>query len=120
MTNVTPAVSDEWRSLVTSVVQDDSFRRATFAGAQRGPSRREWTRVVVRVVELRGETWRQFSYFDAKKDITKNARGAEVATRLEELLDVGFAGMHIETDAEQIDIRLTKKGKATIGRRAAV
>ena len=70
--------------LVGDTVQREDFRRATFGGAVRGPQKTSpWARVVVRPVDLRGQRHLQFSYFDAKKDVTKNYRGEEIAPRLQ-------------------------------------
>ena len=48
----------------------------------RGGHDSPWVRVVVRPVELRGSRHLQFSYFDAKKDTTKNFPVAEAAAWL--------------------------------------
>jgi hypothetical protein len=106
------------RELVTSSVLGPDFRRATFGGMTRSGSS-TWQRVVVRPVQLRGENHLQFSYFDGRKDTTKNFRPAEAAAPLAELLDIGFSGIHLSTAAEEIDIRTTKKGKVLVGRRQA-
>ena len=104
------------RVLVTSTVLAPGFRRATFGGVARdAPS--PWQRVVVRAIELRGEPRLQFSYFDGKKDITRNFTTAEAAGPLNELLATGFSGVHLTLADEEIDVRLTKKGKVLVGRR---
>ncbi len=104
--------------VVTTAVLGQGFRRATFAGVPRGDTPSPWVRVVVRPVELRGERQLQFSYFDAKKDTTRNYSASEAAAPLTEVLAVGFSGIHITTDAEELDLRTTKKGKVLVGRRA--
>ncbi|VTU00771.1 Uncharacterized protein OS=Herpetosiphon aurantiacus (strain ATCC 23779 / DSM 785) GN=Haur_0312 PE=4 SV=1: Methyltransf_32 [Gemmataceae bacterium] len=104
--------------IVTAAVLGPGFRRATFAGVARGDAPSPWVRVVVRPVELRGERHLQFSYFDAKKDTTRNYLPAEAAEPLGEVIAVGFSGVHVTTDAEEIDLRTTKKGKVLVGRRA--
>jgi SAM-dependent methyltransferase len=106
-----------WRNLVIDAILSPDFRRATFGGAVRGQGVCRWSRVVLRPIELRGERFVQFSYFDAKKDLTKNFQGSEIATKLGELFDVGFAGIHITTRTEEIDVRMTKKGSVSIGRK---
>ncbi len=95
------------------------FRRATFGGAVRGAAPSPWVRVVVRPVEIRGERQLQFAYFDEKKSVAKNDAGPGAALRLDEILDIGFAAIHLSTRTEEIDIRVSKKGKVHIGRRAA-
>lgn len=104
--------------LVTQTILAPNFRRATFGGVTRhAPS--PWQRVVVRRIDLRGEPRLQFSYFDGKKDITRNVTPAEADASLEELLGFGYSGIHLSSASEEIDIRTTKKGKILIGRRKA-
>lgn len=106
------------RKLVTDVVQAADFHRATFGGTTRGvPS--PWVRVVLRSLELRGERHVQFSYFETKKHITKNVALAHVSTPLDELLEIGYAGLHLTTRDEEIDVRITKKGRVLVSRRRA-
>ena len=61
----------------------------------------------------------QFAYFDQRQTVTKNYRGEESLPRISEIVDIGFAGIHLSTDAEEVDIRTTKKGKHLIGRSKA-
>jgi SAM-dependent methyltransferase len=107
------------RRLVTDAMHAPDFRRATFGGTPRGGDTR-WVRVVVRPVQLRGERHIQFAYFDQKKNVTKNYTGSEVEAALHELLEIGFAGIHLSTGGEEVDIRTTKKGKVIAGRRKTV
>src|SRR4051794_17853474 len=104
------------RKLVTDIVLAPDFRRATFGGTPRGGDTR-WVRVVVRPVQLRGERHIQFAYFDQKKNVTKNYAGSEAETALNELLEIGFAGIHLWKGGEEVDLRTTKKGKVSVGRR---
>ena len=106
-------------ALITATVFGPGFRRATFGGVPRGIGSSDWNRVVVRAIELRGEPHLQFSYFDAKKDTTRNFLVSEAATHLRAVLALGYSGIHLTTDAEEIDLRTTKKGKVLIGRRKA-
>ncbi len=102
--------------LITDTVLNPDFRRATFGGAVRGTPT-EWVRVVLRPVELRGQLHLQFSYFDGKKDFAKNFTRPEAEAPLAELFQLGYAGIHLETAHEEIDIRTTKKGKVFVGRK---
>jgi 2-polyprenyl-3-methyl-5-hydroxy-6-metoxy-1,4-benzoquinol methylase len=104
------------RQLVTEGVLSPGFRRCVFSGkARQGSS--PWNRVVIRPIELRGERHLQFSYFDALKDTTKNYRFDAAALHLDELVNLAFAGIHLTTAMEEVDIRTTKKGQIQIGRR---
>ena len=107
------------RQLVLDAACGPGFRRATFAGATRTADS-PWVRVIVRPVTIRGVRQFQFAYFDRKKCVTKNHPPDDAAGPLAELLDLGFAGVHLTTAAEEIDLRTTKKGKVLIGRRPAV
>jgi hypothetical protein len=105
------------RHVVSAAIFAPGFRRATFAGAVRGATAPRWQRVVIRPILLRDEPHLHFSYFDAKKNITHNYRVSEGAEPLDEVLRVGFAGIHLATNTEEVDVRTTKKGKVLIGRR---
>src|SRR5215213_10569037 len=105
---------EELLDLVKGTVTDAAFRRATFAGASRGAAT-EWVRVVIRPVDLRGETYFQFSYQGAKKAVTKNFLADELEEPLDELIGHGYAGIHITTNAEEIDIRTSRKGRVVVG-----
>ena len=91
--------------------------RATFAGAQRGPMKSKWIRVTIRPVDLRGQRYLQLSYFDGKKTDVSNCESATVPERIDELLAIGFAGIHLDLETESLDIRTTKKGQISVGRK---
>lgn len=112
-----PLDHDSLRDLVAATVIGPEFRRATFGGVPRGaPS--PWVRVVIRAIELRGRRQLQFSYYDGKKDITRNLSPAQAREPLDELHSTLHSAIHLSTAAEEIDIRLTKKGRILIGRGA--
>ncbi len=105
------------RRLIHDTILGSDFRRATFGGTLRGDEPCPWVRVVVRSVEIQGSRQLQFAYFDGRKDIRHNARAREAVGRLDELCRFGFAGVHLSTATEEIDLRTTKKGKVFVGRR---
>lgn len=111
--------ADSLLDLVRRTVLADDFRRATFAGAARGAAAWPWVRVTVRPVALRGMRHLQFSYFDRKKDVSKNYLPANAAGPLAEVVAAGHAGIHLSTGTEEIDVRVTRKGKVLVGRRRA-
>ncbi len=109
-------LADDYKTLVTrAVFEDQAFIRLTLKGIVRGPAV-PWQRIVVRPVEVRGRQQLQFSYFDAKRDVSKNCYGAEAATRLAEALDIAFSSIIVQLVDEDIQIQLTKKGKALLHR----
>jgi hypothetical protein len=106
------------RHLLTDAILGPEFRRAAFGGAPRnGPT--PWQRVAIRAVELRDERLLQFSYFDDKKDITKNFAVSASAAPLAEVIAIGFANIHLSTVSEEVDIRTSKKGKVFVSRKPA-
>jgi SAM-dependent methyltransferase len=106
---------EQMLELIGGAVRGDGFRRATFAGATRGAAC-EWVRVVIRPIDLRGDKHFQFSYQGAKKAVTRNYLEDELEAPLDELVGYGFAGVHITTNAEEIDVRTSRKGRVHVGR----
>ncbi len=91
----------------------DSIVRAVFSGVQKGSSP-GWTRVVVRLVEIKGEIKLQFSYFDERKDITKNYSFEEAATKVDEILTLPFRNIFVEDRNGNLQVNISKKGKALV------
>jgi len=58
----------------------------------------------------------QFSYFDAKQDITKNYIGDVVVEKLDELLTLPFKSIYIQTVEGDIQVQVKKSGKVFIRR----
>ncbi|HEV2582724.1 MAG TPA: SAM-dependent methyltransferase [Ktedonobacteraceae bacterium] len=108
------AVASEYQQLIRdNVLSNQDLIKATFSGQHRDRTF-PWMKVIVRPVLVRGQKHMQFSYFDAKKDITKNYLGDEIAEKLEQILAAEFKNVHVQTAQNTIDIRLTQKGKAFI------
>jgi hypothetical protein len=107
---------DELRNIVFAAVLGEGFRRATFAGTKRGPARSPWVRVSIRPVEIKSRRLLQFTTFDGRKTDVQNYDNDEARKPLEHLLEISFAGIHIDTDSESMDLRTTKKGVISIGR----
>jgi SAM-dependent methyltransferase len=87
-------------------------------GALRG-AEVPWVRVEVRPVAVKGRLRTQFSYFDGKKDVTKNCAGAEARRRLDELLAMPFRHFHLQSTTGDLHVRITKKGKVLVKREKA-
>ncbi|MGH2505994.1 MAG: class I SAM-dependent methyltransferase, partial [Ktedonobacteraceae bacterium] len=107
------ATTDYKQRIRESILHDETFIKATFSG-QKYDQTVPWIKVIVRQVLVRGKKHAQFSYFDAKKDITKNYQDDETAAMLEQLLTLGFKNMHVQTAQADISVTLTQKGKALI------
>ncbi|HVB23666.1 MAG TPA: SAM-dependent methyltransferase [Ktedonobacteraceae bacterium] len=97
----------------TESLNDEDFIKATFSGQHRDKTV-PWIKVIVRPVLVQGKKHLQFSYFDAKKDITKNYRDDEAAEMLDNLLAIEFRNIHVQTTYNMLDITITQKGKAII------
>jgi len=96
------------------ILDQNSFIRAVFSGEQKGSSV-AWVKVVVRPVELKGKVHWQFSYFDEKKDITKNYLG-ETSAKVDELLALPFRNIFIESSAGNVQVNFSKKGKPLVSK----
>lgn len=92
----------------------ESLVRAVFSGGQKGASL-PWTKVIVRPVELKDGIHLQFSYFDEKKDITKNYL-EEAAAKADELLALPFRNIFVESRDGNLQVNISKKGKALVSK----
>jgi SAM-dependent methyltransferase len=109
-------ITENYKALVTQKVFDeDTLVRLTMKGIVRGPAA-PWQKIVIRPVEVRGKRQLQFSYFDAKHDTSKNYYGAEALARLDEVLAIPYSSIVVQTTTEDLQIQLTKKGKALLHR----
>jgi len=91
----------------------DTFVRAVFSGQQKG-STVEWVKVVVRPVEIKGVVQLQFSYFDEKKDISRNYEWDKAASKVDELLALPFRNIFTENSTSTLQVNISKKGKVVM------
>ncbi len=118
----TRVVTTDYKQLIRdSILKDEGFIRATFSGQHRDRTvgvgelaSARWKKVIVRPVLVRDKKHIQFSHFDAKKDITKNYQGDQSAEMLEQLIELEFKHVHVQTTQNNLDITITHKGKAII------
>lgn len=109
-------MNDNYLQLIRETIQRDDFVRAVFSGVRVG-SQIAWQRVVLRPVQIRERTHIQFSYFDERKDISKNYADDDLDSALNELLGLPFRNYVLTTTHEIIQINLSSKGKPLIGRK---
>jgi SAM-dependent methyltransferase len=103
----------EYKQLVRDrILARESLIRAVFSGEQKGSSL-PWVKVTVRPVVLKGQIHLQVSYFDEKKDITKNYL-EDAATQVDELLALPFRNIFVESSAGNLQVNISKKGKAIV------
>jgi len=106
-------MDSDYRQLIRDrILARESLIRAVFSGEQKGWSL-PWVKVTVRPVELKGQIHLQFSYFDEKKDITKNYLD-EAKSKVDELLALPFRNIFIESSAGNLQVNISKKGKALV------
>lgn len=100
------------------ILNQDTLVRAVFSGGQKGSSL-QWDKVLVRPVEIKGNLNLQFSYFDEKKDLTKNFSFEEAAQKVDELLALPFRNIFVETTKGSLQVNISKKGKALVNQKKA-
>ena len=111
----TQNMGSDYKQLVRErILASDTFIRAVFSGEQKGVSV-QWIKVVVRPVELKGQVHLQFSYFDEKKDITKNYLD-EADAKVDELLALPFRNIFVESGEGNVQVNFSKKGKPLISK----
>src|SRR5260221_14330258 len=104
--------SDYKQQVREKILTRDSLVRAVFSGAQKGSSL-PWAKVTVRPVEIKDQLHLQFSYFDEKKDITKNHL-EDAAAKVDELLALPFRNIFVESSDGNLQVNISKKGKALV------
>jgi len=106
--------SDHKQQIRERILARETLVRAVFSGAQKGAPL-SWTKVTVRPVELKGEIHLQFSYFDEKKDITKNHL-EDARSKVEELVALPFRNIFVESSDGNLQVNISKKGKAVVSK----
>lgn len=84
-----------------------------------GGAEQELSRLVVRPVVLREVESLSFVYSYRTRDITRNHPRAEGLALLGTLLGSDFKSAHLFTQQEEVQLNITKKGKAQLHRRAS-
>ncbi len=108
--------NNNYLQLIRETLQRDDFVRAVFSGVRAG-MHIAWQRVVLRPVIIRQSPHMQFSYFDERKDISKNYARDALNPLLDELLSLPFRNYVLTTTHEIIQINISAKGKPLIGRK---
>lgn len=109
-------MSESYQALLKRhILDENNFVKAVLSGQQAG-TQLAWQKVVLRPVLLKSQKHLQFSYLDAKQDVTKNYRGAEAERHVEELLNLPFRNFYVQSTDEDLQVHINKKGKVSIGR----
>ncbi len=108
-------VSDDYRDIIKRATLDEAtFIQLTLKGKISADL--PWRLVTVRPIMLKSGRHLQVSHFDAKQDITKNYAAGDAAARLDELLALPFHSLSLRSTVEDLNVQITKKGKAILHR----
>ena len=101
------------------LLDGDRLVRAVAAGRRRGQEPPEHERLEIRPVALRSGPHLQAVARSGPRTSTRNAAlGAEAERLVDEVLALPFGNWHVETDAEVVQLRVTKRGEAQLHRAA--
>ncbi|SVC10676.1 uncharacterized protein METZ01_LOCUS263530, partial [marine metagenome] len=73
-----------------------------------------WVKVTIRPVEICGILHYQVSHFDGKQGVSSNHEADAFGEVLDTLLSAGFSNFHVQNEAGDLHVRITKRGKALI------
>jgi SAM-dependent methyltransferase len=96
-----------------SILTQDTFLQATISKHPQGESA-PYIKIIIRPIVIKSEYQLQFEFHRTNKVIHKNHSLAEIDDRLDELLALAFRNIYIKTRTTDIQIQITKKGKALI------
>jgi len=118
-----PDEADESGALesVRAVLLDEkSLVRAVGSGRRRGAEPPAYQRVELRYVDLKGGRHLQITEYDDRQAHTRNvpADDPAVGRAADELLGASYGNWHVETTAETLRLRYTKKGKLLLHRQS--
>jgi SAM-dependent methyltransferase len=100
------------------LVDADRLVRAVASGRRRGAALR-WRRVELRYVDLKAGRRLQVTAYDDTQAFTSNHDPDAVPDAVDELLDQPFAGWHVQSVGEVVQVRVTKKGRVHLHEAAA-
>ena len=111
------ALADFSQALADSLAQQRFVRLVlgNYRGSEPGLQR-----INVREISLRGERQLSLLYRHATRDVTRNLPLQQAVAALMALLDSptqpGFSHAHLDTRSEQLDLRISRKGKPGLSR----
>jgi len=114
------ALADALAEIRSAVLDRDGLIRAVAAGRRRGETPR-WVRATLRPVTLKAGERLQLVTDDGQRPATTNVDwGADAGAAIDELLAEPFGNWHVQTRAQTLQLRVTKKGQAQLHRSDAV
>jgi SAM-dependent methyltransferase len=113
-TNSMHTPKTNYHNLIKNAVHDEAtFIHLTFSNKLRDDET-PWIKIKIRPVLIKGQRQMQFSYFDPKKDITKNYAGAEIEEHLNQALSLPFGQINLQATTGDIQVRITAQGKVIV------
>ena len=108
--------NQDYKTLIFEAVRDENaFLRMTLSKRLRDDGT-NWVKIVVRPVTVKGKRKVQFSYFDPRKDITKNYPIDQIEDRLGDALAIPFGQIHVQSTTGDLHIRLNRRGEAYVSK----
>jgi SAM-dependent methyltransferase len=102
-----------------ALLAPETLVRAIGSGRRRGSDAPQYQRVELRYVDLKGVRHLQITEYDERQAHTRNAAAGTVAAEsVDSLLEAPYGNWHVETTAETLRLRYTKKGKSLLHRQA--
>jgi len=105
--------------VVTDTITDAvHFTGGVFSGRRRG-YQVPWDRVVLRPVQIKNHRHVQFTYERPGRSVTRNFAGTQLAGEVDRLLALPYSHITLQTTERRVDVRITRKGKASTQLQAA-
>src|SRR3712207_6326486 len=101
-------MAEYWELVKERVLDEQTFVKLTMKGKVHGQDV-PWRQITVRPVLIKNHRRLQFSYFDARRDITKNYQGSEAAEKLSEVLAIPFSSIRVQSTNDELQLQVTEK-----------
>jgi SAM-dependent methyltransferase len=113
-----PTAKPDLSAVRAALTDPASIVRAVASGRQRN-QQTPWRRVEVRTVDSGGVRLLQVSTYDGRQAHTRNVELADAHRTLDELVGMPFASWFVRTEDEELQARVSKKGKVFVHRAPA-
>lgn len=111
-------MAEQWQSDVLTLVQSANFIQASLSQL-RHKDGNEPQKTTVRKIQLRGKLFLQFEFHYSTKVMHENVEQTDAGAKIIELMLASYRQCLIKTTDADVQILFSKKGKATILRKAA-
>ncbi|GAX77477.1 hypothetical protein CEUSTIGMA_g4921.t1 [Chlamydomonas eustigma] len=101
-------------AVLSAIADESSFKEITFKG--RAVTMLSWKELRIRPVLLKGKKFMQFSFFSTRQNIAKNYEPSQAAEQITELLGLPWGSIQIKSSLQDINIQISRRGKAIFHR----